>query len=342
MSATRDSDSPRKLPRWLLPLILKMAVAVTLLGLLMQRVPFEEVMLRLREARWWLVVAFSPLLVLQILLLAWRWQILAKGLVSPTTAVKYTWIGLFYSAVLPGGVSGDIAKGAVLALKDKETRAASLPVSILVDRLVGLWSLLGLVALGGAWFIWTGGSEDARLLQALGWASAICLAGAVGGAGLASPPGRRLLLALSRRIKTGRFSKQWLGLWTALDSVAGEPRRLGQAALLSMATHLISVALYLVCLRAVGFSMPFVSALVLYAITSVLVTVPLTVSGIGVRDWFTVLFFEVIGLAGSTGLAFTWLNMACGFGFAAFGGLVQLWELFYTRPHNQTHVPHHD
>src|SRR6185436_8985358 len=94
----------------------------------------------LAQADPWLVLLWYSLVPIVILLSAWRWEILAPG-VDLLTAVKYTWIGVFFGHVLPGSIAGDVAKGVSLALKDADARAG-LAASIVAEKGIGLAALV--------------------------------------------------------------------------------------------------------------------------------------------------------------------------------------------------------
>lgn len=329
MSAPTSTPTRRR--TWLVLLILKAVIGATLVWLLLRRVPVTDVLERLRGANLLLVATFSPILVLQMALLAWRWQLLSGGLVRYGAALKYTWIGLFYGAILPGGVSGDIAKGAALAIKNRETRAAPLPVSILLDRLTGFWTLLVLAGLSCAWLYRFGSLAIPDSTRKLLLAGAVgCLVGVVGGTLAVSTPGRRLIRWTAGRLPAGALASQRVNLLVAIDTLTGNRERMMMAVLLSFATHSLSVGFYVVTFHAIGLESSWLPVVALYAVTSVIVMVPLTISGVGLRDWFCVLYFEALGWPTESGLAFTWLSLACGLAFACIGGLVQLWELFHT------------
>jgi uncharacterized membrane protein YbhN (UPF0104 family) len=138
---------------------------------------------------------------------------------------------------------------------------------------------------------------------------------------------RRIVGALPAVVPVEKREK----LLAALENLTDNRPRLAGAVTLSFATHALSIASYLVTLRAVGLSGALLPMIALYAVTSVIVTVPLTISGVGLRDWFTVLYFEALGWPAGAGLAFTWVSLASTFCFACAGGLVQLWELFHAR-----------
>jgi len=123
-------------------LILKLFFSVGLLYLVLCYVNLREILDQLAGTDLFLVLIAYVIGSIGIALSAWRWHILAPSLLSIGTALKYSWIGAFYSMVLPGAISGDIAKGISLAITDRDTRGAPLPASIIADRVIGLLVLL--------------------------------------------------------------------------------------------------------------------------------------------------------------------------------------------------------
>ena len=103
----------------------------------------------------------GALLALSIpVVLAMRWWVLARPVVSWPDALGFTWIGSFYSLILPGAVSGDVAKGSLLALKSTGARQAALPASILTDRLVGFAVMLSFFCLSSLLVLRTAASPE--------------------------------------------------------------------------------------------------------------------------------------------------------------------------------------
>jgi len=62
--------------------------------------------------------------------------------ISFTKILKYNWIGMFFNAVLPGSVSGDIVK--IFYIKDEDSSLSNrfMFASVLIDRIVGLFGLI--------------------------------------------------------------------------------------------------------------------------------------------------------------------------------------------------------
>jgi glycosyltransferase 2 family protein len=56
--------------------------------------------------------------------------------------LKYNWIGMFFNAVLPGSVSGDLVKIFYIKKEDAKLTNTFLLGSILIDRVVGLFGII--------------------------------------------------------------------------------------------------------------------------------------------------------------------------------------------------------
>ena len=96
------------------------------------------------------IIAACLLLLFNHFLSAARWKIILDHKSSQKLQLrdifKANWIGIFFNSVLPGSVSGDLIK--VFYVKDlnKDLSKKYLFVSVLIDRVLGLF---GLISLGG-------------------------------------------------------------------------------------------------------------------------------------------------------------------------------------------------
>jgi len=68
-------------------------------------------------------------------------------------------------------------------------------------------------------------------------------------------------------------------------------------------------------------------AAVFYPMLSVLLALPVSISGVGVRDVFSAAMFAAFGLSPEAGVAFSWLQLGLSVPVALVGGLIQLWEV---------------
>lgn len=91
------------------------------------------------------------LVLLGIYLSALRWLILLRGQgfnLTMKNVFSLQLIGLFFNFVVPGGVGGDLVKGYYL-VKQNDTRKFLAATSIIMDRVLGLWTIIILVVASG-------------------------------------------------------------------------------------------------------------------------------------------------------------------------------------------------
>jgi len=134
----------------------------------------------------------------------WWWLLRIQQLREPLgTVLALTWAGYFAAQVLPGGASGDLAKGYLILRRQPHARSRAFS-TVLADRAIGLHSLLLLGALAFAWLLAHGVTEPAVLAMAA--STVLMLLGITfGGAALLFAPSRKALL----RILPGSWREAW-------------------------------------------------------------------------------------------------------------------------------------
>lgn len=305
-------------------LLAKLLLSLALLVLVLAKVHLAPVVDILRQANPFLVALWYALVPVVVAFSAWRWKVLAPSL-SYRTAVKYTWIGLFFGHVLPGSIAGDIAKGVSLALKDSAGRAG-LAASIIAEKIIGLVALLVLFDLacaviytlyGDAWPQVRDLAALALVLSLLGvFATAIVALVSVRGG--FSVTGSRLRFA-------GRLAE---GIAAAASFYRNRPSLVVKGFVISVAIHIMNIVAMYVSFRALRVDAGLLFASVVYPVLSVMLLIPISVSGIGVRDATLALLFTLFGLSAASGVALSWLTLVAVIPNVAVGGLIQLAEMY--------------
>lgn len=83
-----------------------------------------------------------------------RWYLLVRAQNLPFTlrnALRLGLVGYYFNNFLPGSVGGDLIKAAAVA-REQERRTVAVS-TVLLDRGIGLWALIGLVAISGS-IVW--------------------------------------------------------------------------------------------------------------------------------------------------------------------------------------------
>jgi len=275
----------------------RLAVSAVLLLFLAWVLDPGEVWHRLSalDVRW--AVAGLAISVLQVLLLAWRWQYTAGllGVVLPyRTALREYYLGILLNQVLPGGVAGDVSRAVRHARSGVETGPAVR--AVVIERLAGQ------VVMTTVAIACVAGLSTFHVLGAAGPATAF----AVATAGVAVWVGVRL----SRRTR-GTLPPTSPGSRFRAD--AGRALLDGRSAIAQWTSAAAAVftylAVYLVAARAVGVDTPFTRLAPLVAPVLMTMLFPVTVAGWGVREGAAALLWSAAGLTAEDGVA---VSMAYG------------------------------
>jgi uncharacterized membrane protein YbhN (UPF0104 family) len=299
--------------RRVLSFLLKAGISVLLLYLSLRRVDLAGVEQRLAalDVRW---IAFMALvLAVQAALNAVRWReivIICGARMDTVTALRFTFIGQFFSQVLPSTVGGDAAR---IWLTAREARAGwpTAIYSVLIDRVVGVTVLASLVAICLPWTLQLVHDPVAQIgLMLIGvgalFAAAVFL--------ILGSPGLWLMQrwAATRHLATA----SQLG-WRLCRSAAG-----ARVAVIAFAVHFLTVFAAWGAARAAHAPVDLVQTLFLVLPVVLLSSVPVSIAGWGVRESAMVLAFSYAGLEAADGLIVSLLFGAVNLGIGAIGGLV--------------------
>jgi uncharacterized protein (TIRG00374 family) len=146
--------------RKLISNIAKVVVSVVLLIFIFNTIDLAAFITTLKEANpWWLVAAVGVMIV-GVVIRAWRWRILlaAVGVSVPLSELTAIYlIGFLFNNLLPSGLGGDAIR--MVELNRHSQRGADTVTSVVVDRFLGLSALqaIALVALLTNWGTVPGG-----------------------------------------------------------------------------------------------------------------------------------------------------------------------------------------
>lgn len=298
--------------RRLLLFLVKAAVSALLLYLSLRRVNLDSVGQRLGglDLRWIAFVLF--VLCIQVPLGALRWgeiTAICGSQLPLAKALRYSFIGQFFSQVLPSTVGGDAVRIWLLA-----RGGAGWPVaiySVLIDRVVGVSALAILVV---ACLPWTFNLVHDPMARA---ALALIGFGALGAALVFLALGLQHLQVLDRWWPTRHLATASRLAWRLCKSAAG-----ARVAALSFAIHFMTVTVAWGAAMAAHASVDFVHVLFLVLPVILIATIPVSIAGWGVRESAMVLAFSYAGLAESDGLIVSILFGAATLGVGGVGGIV--------------------
>ncbi|MDH3615898.1 MAG: flippase-like domain-containing protein [Gammaproteobacteria bacterium] len=304
-------------------LLARYFIACLLLFLVFRAIPFEQAWRALRAAN-------IPTVGLAVLLLAaarWLGAVRTRGLLDrhgmrfPTLRLfALSCVATLYGLALPGSLSGGIVRWYRIGQPNQNYSVAS---SVVVFERVIAFAVLALLGLVG----WVGRSHYAAN-SALGWmlAAAFLLMLVLGVAIVSLVPARIAEVLRSLPLDGG-----WLSGRLRSAAIRGleamsrfrDASSLLTAITLSIAVHLVATAGFLAMATALRLDVGYAELLWIRAGTIAITTVPLTPSGLGVREGVSVLLLGMVGVSAASAVAFSMLQFAMILFFAALGALFE-------------------
>lgn len=281
----------------------------------------------------WLAVAavcFIPTL----LIVAWRWRMLlaVHGVHLRLWRVfELNMIGQFFSTVGVGTTGGDVFKIFYVARAVPQKKAA-VSLTVIVDRVIGLVALLLFgVALALSKMSLLLSTPDTRKLTLIFCFFAV--GGVVASLGATLSPFLLRHQGFQALLQRLPVIHRAVSIFNALEKSA---RAVGVnllALVMSVPSHMCILAMGYFILRAMHLYPDVVTFCAIMAIVNMLIALPLSISGIGVREIFFTKFFVLLGIGQAHAVAFS-LTYFC---------MTILWCLmgapFYFLYRHETHAP---
>lgn len=288
--------------------LLRIVISLGLLIFLLSKVGVRETWESLQRANIGYLLAVFLLYLLGVALRSYRWRIFlnAQGVqASIPKLISLYLIGGFFNLVLPSGFGGDVVR--VYELSQYSSHAASSITTVFMDRLSGFLALFTMATVALAF------GHQMVPPRVGATIIVIFLASLVGtGALFSRPLWRRLKglplfssLAQNQRVKELYLSTQIYSLPPFL-----------QAIFLSLGFNILLMIMNYLAALAFGVRISFWYFLLFIPIISFLLVLPISLSGLGVREGVYIYLFSRVGvppsLALATSLSIYAVNVATG------------------------------
>ena len=298
----------------------KALVSLGLLLFLFRRIPLDQFATAVRGVRYeWLTAAWG-LLFASNLLGAWQWSRLLHVVETRIPFWKvcaYYHVGLFFNNFLTAGIGGDIARVAD-ALRHGPTKTAAFS-AVLMDR------ILGTVAIASLALVTTLPAIDRFHLTLVYLAVVAFFAISVTLLWAVFHPAS--LPACERALKRVGLGRLGPHLDDLAMRIAGFRERRGLVAgLLAVAalTQVSRIGVHALVARALGLHIPLIYFFLFVPLLAVIVSLPISFNGIGVREGAGIVLFGLVGVDRAHAFSLQFLTYLVMVAVSLIGGLVFL------------------
>ena len=307
-------------PRHVLLLLAKALVSIGLLVFLFRGIPLDQFLVTARHARpAWMAAAWF-LLFASNLLGAWQWSRLLRVVeihIPFWKVCSYYHVGLFFNNFLPANIGGDIARIADSS-RHGPTRTAALS-AVIMDRLIGTLALASVALVTTLPAIDRFHLTLVYLMVVVFFALSVTLVWALFHPALL-PACERLLA----RVGLAGLSPHLDDLAQHLADYRGERglffRMFGIAAL----TQISRVFVHVLVARALDLHVPLVYFFLFVPLLGVIVSLPISFNGIGVREGAGIVLFGLVGVDRAHAFSLQFLAYLVSVAVSLLGGLIFL------------------
>ena len=232
-----------------------------------------------------------------------------------------TLIAVYYSLILPGQLAGEAVKTYKLGKGKKD--AEQIAASVIIDRITGFLGLIIVALIGLMW---------SKAVLAEGAAPWLFLCFAICVLCLCSfwfqpfkHAIRKILLFVRNRFhRTEKIINQCLRLIDAWVQYLGRPVILVKSMLLGVVFQLIAVFIIMTLASALGININFADWCWVFGVISIVVLLPVTIGGVGLREGGFVLLLGYFGVQNDKALALSLSIFGLQITGALIGGAIDL------------------
>ena len=257
--------------------------------------------------------------------MAWRWQVLlaSKGIPEPLGwLTKLYFVSYAASQVLPTSVGGDAVRIVEHARRRPEAKG-EVAGAVFMERALGSVGTLIMVAVGLA--VAVGRYDDVELVVwvELVLVGAMCVIGVLT---FSRRAGRHLLERVFPLLGPIRLERPLASLYLALHGYRAHSRTLVLVLAATLAIHIARTVTVWLCGKAVGVDLSPLVYFILVPLLLLVMMVPFTINGLGVREAFFVAFLARFDVGAAAAFATGFLFYAVTVATSLPGGVVLLWR----------------
>lgn len=303
--------------------ILKVVISLSLIVLAFILVDIRAVGEQLARAKPLFLLAALAVYILAIIINGLKWQVLlrAQSIRVPFGALlRFLFTGFFFNNFLPANVGGDVMRGYGLARYTDRTADAA--VSVIVDRVIGLVAYMSTAVIAAIVAVNFTGHDE---LQQVEWVAILALAALSLGFGVLLS---RRLRSLIARLFQWRFLAPLAPIWGRVSDAFNAYRFRYDSLALAYGIALLGILSttfvnWLVS-QSMGGLMPLPIIFLFNPLIALVMTLPISIGGIGVSQTAYPFFFGLAGVPAAHATAVSIIMQGIQFVGSLPGGVLWL------------------
>lgn len=300
--------------------MLKLAIAITLIAVIVSRVNLDDVWSAFARADKVLITGAFLLYFVGLCIIASRWKLLltVQGVTASLfSLVKSMIVAVFFNNFLPSTVGGDAMRAYdTWRMGGGKTQSVSI---VLIDRFLGIFTLFIFALLA----LLLTSIEVSFIPNFKAWVMIAVTAG-VAGIYILFFKAKAISQYLHTNDQAGagflkRYSQKIFDVFAVYN---GKPGILFAALLLSVLLQLNVIFHYYLLALSLGIEVPVLAMFIIIPVAIVVMMIPVSINAIGIRELIFVTMFGFYGVSNADALAFAWMSFVLITILGVLGGIV--------------------
>lgn len=321
-------DPSNKKLKSLIFFILKLFLSGGILYFLVSKIGIHTITGYIRQIHLFAFISAAGLYIFSIYLSSLRWSLLINQKISNQRLFSLYMIGSFFNVCLPGIIGGDAVKAYYLhrelkntdiSKKDIEVQDSKTGIvaiaSVFMDRYIGFGALMiiGMMAFPFGFQYLHRTPEGASLI----WLMPLLFFAYVFGS------------MVIFWFRAGERFRLILKLYEYFDLYKAKRTLISKAFLYSIFIQLLNIFSVYILSKGLSFEIPMLPLLIFLPVITTISMIPISISGLGLREFAFVIFFGTIGIPSDVSMS---LSLSWFFSIVAANILGFVLYLFYRNP----------
>lgn len=300
--------------------LFKVVVSIALFVVILTRVNMTELFDAVLSVNGTLFMIALAITGLGLLVSVYRWKmlLLSRNIDYPFLKLMYYhMVGSFYNLVFPSVLGGDVIRMLMLS-KEIGSKSKSLS-SIFVERFFGFFSLsvIALISLAsGSYLIENRNVTISIVLIFLLFTTAFFL--------VFHKPTVGRFLALLDKVRLAKVKARFENFYDAFYSYKEDKRSLAYCFVISMLYQIMGIVVVYMLGLSIGMGLDIRYYFMFIPLIWVIIMIPVSISGLGIREGAFVYFFSLVGVSNESGLLLSVLFFSHSVIVGLVGGMLSL------------------
>lgn len=289
--------------------ILKSLVTITLFTIVIYKIDFTEFKKTIQNIKYIYLVLLFTITILQSIFSVKGWQI---ALLAYNISFKYFkllfyyYIGAFYSLTLPGTIGGDVVK--VYLVGDDGKKYKESISSLIIQRSIGLLVFISFLVIPATLFSDIIYDNKAKILLTILLLVLLLICILI----YYSIALQTFIVKLMKRISSGKLISLAISLLDSILFFRNKKKALFKLIIVAILVYISSLLLRYIVYKSLDLNMDLFHFFSIVIFVSLMVQIPISFAGIGIREGSYVFFFAQAGISPEIALTFALLEFLPG------------------------------